>query len=332
MNTPFMEKILSPGCVLCHEGAKMVLFITGTCRRTCWYCPLSFERKGRDHTYANEKRIECPDDAVREALRMSALGTGITGGEPLDRLDRVIAFARRLKEEFGPSHQIHLYTGIAPSREDLQSLSGLVDEIRLHPPHELWDTILETPFVESVREARRQGFVAGFEVPALPGIKCLECVLSELDFLNINELEWGESNAGEMRRRGYEPEDGVHNAVLGARTWAEPLISHQKVHWCSSQFKDSVQLRRRLQRIARNTARSFDEVTDDGTVVYGMTGRESVPPDLLGELDDDMYEVRDNTLEMAWWILVELADRIPGDKAVVESYPDHGIIVEVTPL
>jgi pyruvate formate-lyase activating enzyme-like uncharacterized protein len=63
-----------------------------------------------------------------------------------------------------------------------------------------------------------------------------------------------------------------------------------------------------------------------------MTGRESVPPDLLGELDDDMYEVRDNTLEMAWWILVELADRIPGDKAVVESYPDHGIIVEVTPL
>jgi len=47
--------ILSRGCSICQQGAKMVLFITGRCSRTCWYCPLSSQRKGKDDIYANEK-------------------------------------------------------------------------------------------------------------------------------------------------------------------------------------------------------------------------------------------------------------------------------------
>lgn len=328
----FMAKVLSPGCILCHEGAKMVLFITGTCRRTCWYCPLSRERKGRDIIFANEKRIETPDDAVREALRMSALGTGITGGEPLERIERVERFASRLKDEFGPSHQIHLYTGVPASKTDLMALSGLVDEIRFHPPHESWEHIMETPFIDSVRDSRHLGFATGFEVPALPGLENLSPALSELDFMNINELEWGETNAEEMRLRGYVFEDGIHNAVQGASRWAEPLARHPKVHWCSSQFKDSVQLRRRLLRIARNTARSFDEVTEDGTVIYGRIERDTIPEGLLRELEMDSYEIHEGDVEMAWWQLVEISGGLYEKGAVIERYPDHGPIMEVTPL
>ncbi|HUU76530.1 MAG TPA: radical SAM protein [Methanoregulaceae archaeon] len=327
-----MRHTLSPGCILCHEGAKMVLFLTGTCSHTCWYCPLSKERKGHDRIYANELMISDPDEAVKEALRMSALGTGITGGEPLEKLERVVRFSRRLKEEFGPAHQIHLYTSIPPTDEHLRAIKGLVDEIRLHPPRELWDDIVHTEYMRSARAARKMGFVIGIEVPALPGLELLEAALPELDFLNINELEWGESNADEMRRRGFELEDGAHNAVLGAKIWAHPLIRHQKVHWCSSQFKDSVQLRKRLLRIARNTARSFDEVTEDGTIIYGALECGSTPPAILDEIDDEMYELRDGVIEMAWWILIELGDSLSGKKSVIERYPDHGIIVEVTPV
>ena len=59
-----------------------------------------------------------------------------------------------------------------------------------------------------------------------------------------------------MRERGYELADELHNAIEGAKGWAEELCpGHEKVHWCSSAFKDSVQLRERLKRVAHNTAR-----------------------------------------------------------------------------
>ncbi|WP_209673182.1 radical SAM protein [Methanolinea mesophila] len=310
----------------------MVLFVTGTCRKACWYCPLSKERKGHDRVYANEKCIATPGDAVAEARRMSALGTGVTGGEPLDKLDRVVEYCRALKRELGPGHQIHLYTALAPTRDQLERLSGLVDEIRLHPPHDQWETIAQSDFIASARLAKHMGFVTGIEVPSLPGMDLLEAALPYLDFLNINELEWGESNAEEMRRRGMVPEDGVHNAVMGAREWGAGLCSHQKVHWCSSGFKDSVQLRKRLLRIARNTARPFDEVTEDGTVVYGLVEGLGEVPEIIRELGDDGYELREEGLETAWWILAEHGDEISGTRYIVERYPDRGIIVEVTPL
>jgi pyruvate formate-lyase activating enzyme-like uncharacterized protein len=58
----------------------MVLFVTGICNRSCWYCPLSSERRGNDVVFANDRQVSSPDDIVAEAAAMSALGTGITGG------------------------------------------------------------------------------------------------------------------------------------------------------------------------------------------------------------------------------------------------------------
>jgi len=327
-----MQPMPARGCMFCQQGAKMVLFITGVCRRTCWYCPLSRKRKGQDRVYANEKEISSPEEAVRIAQRMSALGTGITGGEPLDRMDRVIEFARVLKQSFGEEHHIHLYTGLAPGEEDLQKLAGLIDEIRMHPPPECWDHIRETDYIRAVRCARKIGFSVGFEVPSLPEVGRLEEALSDLDFLTINELEWGDTNADEMRLRKYHPEDSVHNAVSGSREWASGISRHARVRFCSSQFKDSVQLRKRFIRIARNTARRFDEISGDGTVIYGVIEGVDEFPSVLMDYGAGMYEVRDGAIETAWWILVEEEGHIGGRKSVIERYPDRGIVVEVTPI
>lgn len=310
----------------------MVLFVTGRCRRTCWYCPLSRERKGRDVVYANTRRVSSPSEAIEEAESMSALGTGITGGEPLLELDRVVEYASLLKEHFGPEHQIHLYTSLAPDEAVFRRLQGLVDEIRLHPPHECWSRILDTDYARSAVLARKMGFCIGIEVPALPGIGALAPALPLLDFLNINELEWGETCAAAMRERGLELEDGLHNAVLGARRWAEELPPDPKVHFCSSVFKDSVQLRERLKRIAANTARPFEEVTDDGTVVYGVLEAAGPVDEFLASLDEEDYAVCDGRIEMAWWVLADHGAGLPGKKYVVERYPNGGMVVEVTPL
>jgi len=328
---------LSKGCILCHQGAKMVLFVTGHCHRSCWYCPLSRERKGSDIVFANEHPVDVPSQLIEEAESMDALGTGITGGEPLLCLDRVTGYCRLLKDHFGPDHQIHLYTAKAPDEYELGRMQGLVDEIRLHPPYECWNTILDTDYIRSAKRAKEMGFAIGIEVPALPGLELLIPALPHLDFLNINELEWGETNAYEMRERGYELADTLHNAIEGAKGWADELCRHDKVHWCSSAFKDSVQLRERLKRIAENTARPFDEITPDGTIVYGVL---ETPLQLKGVcirfceriFDPGSFEDFGDRIEMAWWLLEKNTEDLPGKKYVVERYPNGGMVVEVTPL
>ncbi|HVP25018.1 MAG TPA: radical SAM protein [Methanomicrobiales archaeon] len=323
---------LSRGCELCCRGAKMVLFVTGLCHRRCWYCPLSEERSGRDLAFANDRPVQRPEDFIAEARLMDALGTSITGGEPFLVPDRVARFCRTLKETFGVDHHIHLYTGMAPTAEMLLPLTGLVDEIRLHPPQEEWPRIPGSPFARALGIARDLGFAVGIEVPALPGVHALADILPLVDFLNVNELEWGGTNAGEMRRRGYVPADGLHNAVQGSRRWTKDLAHREKVRWCSSRSKDAVQLRERLKRIAARTARPFDEVTGDGTVVYGVFEPEGVsPPRTLGLPEGD-YEVCDGAIELSWRALRKRAKRLPGKKYIVERYPNRGVVVEVTPL
>lgn len=323
---------LSAGCKLCFEGAKLVLFITGLCQRTCWYCPLSGQRKDRDVIFANEHAITSPEEMIVVARKMSALGTGITGGEPFQVIDRLVLYAKSLKNEFGDVHQIHLYSGIPPTFSDLKQIQGLVDEIRLNPPHEIWDTIENSAFHESIRNARKLGFDIGIEVPSLSGIEAFLSIMPNLDFLNINELEWGESNASEMRRRGYELRGNVSNAVQGGREAVTPILSNPKVHWCSSDFKDRVQLRMRLKRIAANTAREFDEITTDGTVVYGVWECDGQISPVPEDLDTDLYTRFDDRIEMAWWILDSFSEVMPGKKSIIERYPDNGLVVEVTPL
>jgi len=310
----------------------MVLFITGTCRRTCWYCPLSRERKGVDVTYANEHPVTSPDEAVEVSRTMSALGTGVTGGEPLLQADRVIEYCTRLKQEFGENHHIHLYTGTAPDEGTLASLRGLVDEIRLHPPEEEWPEFRSGPYAETVTAARGMGFRIGVEVPALPSVGELGPALEILDFLNINELEWGDTNAGAMRERGYTLEDGYHNAVDGSRGWADRISREEIVHFCSSSFKDSVQLRKRLIRIAKNTARPFDHVTRDGTVLYGNLVPAGADAAWVMTLPPGSFADCGDHIELSWKILRRQAEVLTGACSIIERYPDGGMIVEVTPL
>jgi hypothetical protein len=267
------------------------------------------------------------------AHKMSALGTGITGGEPFQVLDRLVEYTSALKQEFGPEHQIHLYSGMAPSESDLMQIRGLVDEIRLHPPHETWSAAINGPFHDSIRAARRLGFDIGIEVPSLPDIDAFLPLMDDLDFFNINELEWGESNAGEMRVRGHTLRGDVSNAVQGGKEAVSAILNHPKVHWCSSDFKDRIQLRMRLRRIAANTAREFDEITPDGTVVYGVWECDGLNAGMPSDIEKELYARYDDRIEMAWWILQDLNDdAMTGKKFIVERYPDAGLIVEVTPI
>lgn len=313
----------------------MVLFVTGVCRKSCFYCPVSNERRGKDVIFANERHVKKDEDIIEEAVSMDALGTGITGGEPLLRLERVVHYIKLLKNEFGNSHHIHLYTALAPEKDVLEALknSGL-DELRFHPPLQSWGNINSTPYREALITAHELGLSTGIEIPAIPcdftGILAL---LDEVKgFLNLNELEFSETNADGLKKHGYMLDDDS-SAARGSREAAESLNA-KRLHFCTSRFKDAVQLRERFKRIAKKVSRQFDEVTEDGTLVYGVI--EGRCPDVLNGVPEDMYSVSNGSIEIAGWIAEELADKLKKagcSVSIIERYPmENGMIVERTPL
>ncbi len=324
------------GCRLCSSGAKMVLFVTGVCGKNCFYCPVSNERRGKDVVFANERPVKNDEDLIEEAVSMDALGTGITGGEPLLRLERVIGYIKLLKNHFGDSHHIHLYTALAPEKDVLETLRNAgLDELRFHPLVELWKGINNTSYRESLLNAHELGLSTGIEIPSLHAdYKSILLLLDEVGgFLNLNELEFSETNSIELKKRGFEVVDDVSSAALGSKDVAQS-VKFGKLHFCSSRFKDAVQLRERFKRIAKKASRDFDEVTEDGTLVYGV-----IEGDCLGILEEvarNMYCNNNGSIETAWWIAEELADELKRagcTVSVIERYPmKNGIVVEKTPL
>jgi pyruvate formate-lyase activating enzyme-like uncharacterized protein len=318
----------------------MVLFVTGRCERECFYCPISEERRNRDLVFADEQPVERLEEILDEAHAIGALGTGITGGEPLLCLDFVIECLILLKEELGPEHHVHLYTGTLPPSPILRKLrvAGL-DEIRFHPPTAVWDS--PEGLKEALRAAKRLGIEAGVEIPALkPAPEIVEVVRSEDAFLNLNQLEFSETNFVALQQRGFQPEDQSCGAAASKQLAKEHfLLEGLKVHYCPSRFKDAVQLRERLKRRAERVARPFDLITDDGTLIHGViSGDLARARETLHELEvpERMFCQKEDRIEIAAAILEDISKELEGmhcHMSLVERYPlEGGLVVERIPL
>ncbi|GAB3023872.1 radical SAM protein [Natronobiforma cellulositropha] len=330
--------MISRGCEQCAEGGKLVLFVYGYCdERDCFYCPLGETRKNVTDVYANERLVESDEDVLIEARRMDALGSSITGGEPQEALERTCHYLSLLKDEFGAEHHTHLYTGITGGRENMRALANAgLDEIRFHPPLEQWGDLHGTEWEDILYIAREEGLTPAFEIPGIrPETEFLD-FLDEgaAEFCNINEFEMSHGNFRRMQEQGFELKEGHMSAVDNDReAILEVMGDHPKVYFCTSVFKDAAQHRRRLKRMARSVRRGFDEITDDGTLVYGKTHADPAVFETLG-VPEEFYTVKQNHVEVAWWLLEEMIeDGDLEDGEIVEQYPTYdGQVVERTPL
>lgn len=279
---------LPRGCELCQRGLKSVVFLTGLCPARCFYCPLSKARRSRDVFYVNERKIDV--DLPRKALRAAvlnevytsaSLGAGITGGDPLEKMDRTVWIIRTLKESFGDDFHIHLYTSALTLDEQKMRLlarAGL-DEIRLHTPLSL--------LPEKLRIALRyEGEVdVGLEYPVLPNggetLKKIISLAAEMgaSFINLNELEFTETNSAALRRAGfrlaedYRTAEGSRETALDVLGWAAETGVPITVHFCPASFKDYYQTGLRHYRRGQVSALPHHMVTDDGTLLE-LTGVE----------------------------------------------------------
>jgi len=330
--------MISKGCEQCAKGGKMVIFVYGYCdQRDCFYCPLGENRKNVTDVYANERKVQEDQDIIREAKRMSAMGSSITGGEPQEVMDRTTRYISLLKDEFGEDHHIHLYTGITGGRENMRRLAEAgLDEIRFHPPLEQWGDLHGTEWEEILHIARQEGITPAFEIPGIrPEPEFLEFIdEGAAEFCNVNEFEMSDGNFRRMQEQGYELREGHMSAVDSDREEILDVMgSHEKVYFCTSVFKDAAQHRRRLKRMARNVQRPFDEITDDGTLVYGKT---TVDPERFEQLGvpEEYYTVKSEHVEVAWWLLEEMVAEEDIERGeIVEQYPTvDGTVVERTPV
>ncbi|MEF8852139.1 MAG: radical SAM protein [Haloarculaceae archaeon] len=333
--------MISEGCEQCAKGGKLVLFVYGYCdQRDCFYCPLGENRKNVDQVYANERPVGSDEDVLEEAHRMDALGASVTGGEPQEAMGRTTRYLSLLKEEFGDDFHTHLYTGITGGRENMRRLSEAgLDEVRFHPPYEQWGDLHGTEWEDILYIAREEGLTPAFEIPGIrPETEFLE-FLDEgaADFCNVNEFEMSQGNYRRMQEQGYELREGHMSAVEGEGSDREDILDvmgdHEKVYFCTSVFKDAAQHRRRLKRMARTVRRPFDEITDDGTLVYGKT---TAPPERFAELGvpGEFYTVKSDHVEVAWWLLEEMVGDGDLDRGeIIEQYPTYnGTVVERTPV
>jgi len=267
---------LCKGCTQCIKGRKLVLYVTGLCHRSCYFCPLSDSRKNQDIIWANEKLVKKDKEIIDEARLNGSMGAGITGGEPLLKLSRTLKYIKMLKKEFGPKFHIHLYTSLELITYDkLKKLynAGL-DEIRFHPDLECqdyWDRLIL---------AKNFTWKVGVEIPVIPGkydetLQLVDYLKGKVDFLNLNELEISDNNANSLNEKGYVCKDNISYAIKGSSQMALQLMkylesSNLKVHFCTGKLKDKVQLGNRLKLRAKNVAKRYDVITEDGTLLRGV--------------------------------------------------------------
>jgi len=287
LNESSYIKPLSPGCKMCANGSKLVLLITGTCPASCYYCPLSFKKGGKDVIYADEWRLKNEDDIdtiLKEANYIEAEGAGITGGDPLQKPERTIRYIDLLKDEFGETFHIHLYTsGLVNEKSISDIIAAGLDELRFHPPPTIWETMQDSPLSKTIQRALDTSADIALEVPAIPyQQKQLICLINwaeqiGIQWINLNELEFSERNTEALEQKGFMVKDDISAAALDSQETAIAALQHIAltdynigIHYCSSSFKDGIQLTNRIKRRAKNIARNIDIITEEGTILKGI--------------------------------------------------------------
>ena len=349
-NESIYTKPLSPACLMCERGSKMVVLVTGLCSAKCFYCPLSKRKLGKDRIFANEWELKDEDDTeklIREAEYIGATGAGITGGDPLIVWERTKRYILILKDAFGSNFNIHLYTSGLNNYEHIGDLvSAGLDEIRFHPNPIYWSDISNSPIISSIKIALNTGIDVAIEVPVIPDRNKEVISLIEwadglgIKFVNLNELEFSETNAKTLNSKGFIVKDDISAAVKGSQESAYNVLDKISkmdldigVHYCSSSFKDASQLRNRIKRRAKNIAKDHEVITDEGTLLKGVIYSKNISLNNLLDFLKNVSNIHNNQLyvnkekeriELNILVLQKIASKLNKKDVncfIIEEYP-----------
>lgn len=362
LNESIYIKPLSIACKMCAEGSKMVLLVTGLCPASCFYCPLSNKKIRKDNIFVDEWKLSNENDTQKlllEAKYIQAKGAGITGGDPLIKWKRTKEYICLLKNEFGSGFHIHLYTSGLKNGKYIDELVAVgLDEIRFHPMFMYWKKMQDVPFLKYIKKSLLLDCDVAFEIPSIPGFETDIFSLvkwayeNNVSWVNLNELEYSETNAKELNNKDFTVKDDISSAVKNSQQTAYNVIKKVVdadlqigVHYCSSSFKDGIQLRNRIKRRAENIARKGDIITDDGTLLKGVIVSKNKSLNKIYNLLVNNLKIQKKyvnidldkkRIELAIWILeknIKFFKKNDFDCFIIEEYPTADRLeVEKIPL
>ena len=254
--------------------------------------------------------------------------------------ERSMEACRQLKNAFGPTHHIHLYTSIPFKPEVAEQLAEAgLDEIRFHLLN--LDYQRYVPTMQACRDA---GIYVGIELPCEPDQEeRLHELVEEMRngpalFLNLNELEITVGNYDNMEVRGFNLSSEITAGAEGSGKLARDL--HAKVtadygfmvKYCTASYKDSGQLRRRFLRRGEHTISPHEQMTEDGTMVFGaiwcsdedakdwsteIQSQTGIPEQFI------FFDEALDRLEIPLMLAEQIADVVDAPVAMVEVHPTH---------
>ena len=313
------------GCKYCVKGEKLVLFMTGICKRGCWYCSLSKKRKNQNEILANERECKNIREVIQEVKDSNATSAGITGGDPLLCLNKTIEYASALKKEFGKKFHIHIYlTTQFVTKDKLQRLSKCVDEVRFHPSFLVKENEKEED-AEKIKLAKSIFGISnvGIEMPMIPEKKreIFDFILrieKDISFVNLNEFELSETNFSQITKKYTLKEGGyVVSGSLEAGKWILNELSKRKtklkVHLCTADLKNHSQF---VNRLKKHKIFKYGKRTEDGTVIYLVVNKKL---NLEGTIYDEKKKRTILSEEIARKLLTFGKEKI----IRVEEYPTY---------
>ena len=268
---------LSPGCQTCIDGTWSCVYVNQRCTANCSFCAQDRTSRTERPPTAEEIAFSGPDVYIDYLARFGFRGVGLSGGETFLAFDTTLSFVERIKERFGQSMYVWVYTNgdlVDPAKlADLRD-AGL-DEMRFN--------ISARGYRLNAAELAREYLpTVTVEIPVLPqdsqALKACMLDMNDIgvDYLNIHQLVASRHNYQNLLNRGYTflPPLAFHESpVLQSEMIALELLKHAaendmmlSVHYCSHAYKAAFQQLARRRRGATEAVADFEHVTDAGYV------------------------------------------------------------------
>jgi pyruvate formate-lyase activating enzyme-like uncharacterized protein len=264
---------LSPGCIICGTGGWGCNFINGLCTRRCFYCPQEHMKTERE-PQTDSIIFKNPQEHISFIKIFQIRGVGFSGGEPLLALDRLLAHIKAIRQEFGNSVYLWIYSNgdrLNRGRLEMLQKAGL-DEVRFDisaRKYDLGPVYLAKEYIPTVT----------VEIPAIPeDFDLVKGLLGKMEaagvnFLNLHQLMATEYNYKAFRRRNYHFLHQPHIAVFETEICALRLLLFARenqislpINYCSSIYKSRFQGRDVRTRKSRILIKGFEEITNAGYI------------------------------------------------------------------